>query len=77
MAKTREDGHKFFLGRLQLDTRGTFFPLRTISHCNNHRREAVTPPALVMLGLERLDQMILEILSNLEFCDSSFPPARK
>ncbi|KAK4824361.1 LOW QUALITY PROTEIN: hypothetical protein QYF61_014021 [Mycteria americana] len=46
MEKARGNGYKLLLGRLRLDTRGIFFTMRTISHCNNLPREVVDSPTL-------------------------------
>jgi len=35
MEKMRGNGYKLLLGRLQLDTMGKIFAVRTISHCND------------------------------------------
>jgi len=43
---TRSNGYELLLGRFQLDTRGKFFTVRTISHWNNLLSEVVDSPAL-------------------------------
>ncbi|KAK4812701.1 hypothetical protein QYF61_013726 [Mycteria americana] len=84
--KTRSNGYKLLLGRFQLDTRGQFFTVRTTSHWNNLPRKWWIPQHWTLLRFswtgcwailsrpcfcqERLDQMILEVPSNLVFYDS-------
>ena len=46
MEKTWGNGYKLLLGRFQLDARGKFFTMRTISHWNNLLREVVDSPTL-------------------------------
>jgi len=46
MEKMRVNGYKVLLGRFQLDTRGKFFILRTISHWNHLPRKVVDSPTL-------------------------------
>ncbi|PKU49642.1 hypothetical protein llap_26 [Limosa lapponica baueri] len=46
MEKTRGNRYKLLLGTFQLDTRGKFFTMRTISHWNNLPREVVDSPSL-------------------------------
>lgn len=84
MEKMRVSGCKAFLGRFQLDTRGTFFT-RTISHWNHLPRELVESPLLAIFKVhldkgagppylehaEKCNQMlILEVPLNLLFSDS-------
>jgi len=44
MEKTRGNGCKLLLGKSRLDTRGSFFTMRTISHWNNLPRAVVDSP---------------------------------
>lgn len=46
MEKTRGNEYKLLLGRLQSDTRGTFFATKTPRHRNNFFREVVDFPTL-------------------------------
>lgn len=46
MEKTRSDEYKLLLGTFQLDTRGKFSTVRTISYWNNLPREVVDSPTL-------------------------------
>ena len=46
MEMKRVNGYKLFLGSLQLDTRGRFFTMRTITHWNDLLREVVDSPIL-------------------------------
>lgn len=46
MENTRGIGYKSLLGRFQLDTKGTFFTMRTINHWNNPLKKAVDSPTL-------------------------------
>ncbi|KAK4823664.1 hypothetical protein QYF61_005016 [Mycteria americana] len=57
MEKTRSNGYKLLLGRFQLDTRGKFFTVRTISHWNNLPREVVDSPTLEAFRI-RLDRVL-------------------
>lgn len=84
MEKTRGNGDKLPLGRAQLDTRGQWFTVRTMSHWNNLPREWWNPQHRAELGwkgfwaiLSRLSfgqgalgQTILQFPSSLVFCDS-------
>ena len=51
MEKMRGNGYKLLLRRFQLDTRGKFFTMRTISHWNNLPREVVDSPTLDTLKI--------------------------
>ena len=42
----RGNGYKLLLERFQMDTKGTFFTMKTISHWNNFPREMVDSPTL-------------------------------
>ncbi|GAB0179369.1 hypothetical protein GRJ2_000402200 [Grus japonensis] len=57
MEKTRGNGCKLLLGRFQLDTRGQFFTMRTISHWNNLAREVVDSPTLDTFKIQ-LDRVL-------------------
>lgn len=46
MEKTRVNGYNLIPGRFQLDARGGFFTMRTISRWHNVPREVVDSPAL-------------------------------
>lgn len=46
MERMRGNGYKLFLGELCFTTRGTFFPVRTISHWNDLPWKAVDSPTL-------------------------------
>ena len=57
MEKMRGNGYKLLLGRFQLDTRGKFFIMRTISHWNNLPREVVDSPTLDAFKIQ-LDRVL-------------------
>ena len=56
MEKMRGHGYKLLLGRFQLNTRGQFFTMRTISCWNKLLREGVGSPTLdtFKIWLERM-----------------------
>ncbi|KAM9649111.1 uncharacterized protein ACIBXB_011590 [Morphnus guianensis] len=57
MEKTLGNGYKLLLRRFQLDTRGRFFTMRTISHWNNLPREVVDSPTLDTFKIQ-LDRVL-------------------
>lgn len=69
--KRRGNGYELLLGIFQIDTRGIFFPMSTISLWNNLHREMVDSQTLLRFSWaffsrscfcqERLDQMMLEV----------------
>lgn len=84
MEKTRGTGYKLPLGRSQLDIRGQFFTVRTMSYWNYLPREMVESPTWDTIQLKgfwailsrlcfcqgTLGQTILQFPSNLIFYDS-------
>ncbi|PKU40682.1 hypothetical protein llap_9015 [Limosa lapponica baueri] len=59
MEKKRDDGYELLLGIFQLDTRGTLFTMRKISHWNNLPREEVDSLDTFKIWLDRvLDHLV-------------------
>lgn len=57
MEKTRGNDYKLLMGMFQLDTRGKFFTMRTISHWNNLPRELEDSPTLDAFKIQ-LDRVL-------------------
>ncbi|KAK4830472.1 hypothetical protein QYF61_011196 [Mycteria americana] len=64
MEKMRGNGYKLLLGRFQLDTRGKFFTMRTISHWNNLPRQAVDSPTVGTFRI-RLDGVLGHLVKTM------------
>jgi len=61
MEKTRSNGYKLLLWRFRLDTRGKFFTMRTLSHCNDLPREVVDSPTLDTFKIQ-LDRVLGDLV---------------
>ena len=57
LEKMRRDGYKLLLGTFQLDTRGKFFTVRTVSHWNDFCREVVDSQTLDTFKIQ-LDRVL-------------------